>query len=641
MSKRFTSTVFFVMLDIILLAIRGIATATDTATTFSDPFLHSVQTKHTIVKERSLQIVNKNIVTATLEKSLITVNQPVVCSLSSTVPVDFSRNSYKIISSNQLHELSSIKDVTDYYNGILNGGWDDTSARISFNFDWEKLLGPRVGYDTTTNISVVENWKDYGPFHIVHINRTAGSDVSTVLGVSEPFYVGFEPVQQLQQFASLKDSYYPGQEIVLNVTAEYYESYYKIYKVNSSYKDDPYIFNSATMVHVSTITCLLEPSTHQIHVDWTIPGLYQMVMFTKYSQIIAVSDVFTLNRVDSLAQSVTTDLESYYAGQNLTLTISRPNGTLFDSNIAIALIPANQSLYQSSIQDEPIIYTRQWDKSESIMEFLLPLSATLSDGPYKIISYIGSSKISNAIRLGVSKEFQIQRTLIQITMPKRNITQGETINFNVYTPYFDMTSYETTYTGYRFAIVSWNYDPDNNKTNGILNTYYQKNDVFNGTITLKERFNNLDPGTYRFALLYYTQYDQTVLYTIPNTTFRLERNNFILTTDKNRYQIGDKMSISLTTSKKVPLFGIFGSWFHPGSINVPPYYKYVSIQNEQNETYPSSVINETTIVDWPIPGEYQIRVYLSYNNFVYSDPFTINKQIRINTHNRMETAQKI
>jgi hypothetical protein len=621
MTKHFTCTVLL-LFHVILFGIITTVTSKEIVTTLADPYLHSA-THHIVPNERSLRIVNKNVVTATLDQTFITVNEVVFCSLTSTVPVDFSRNSYKIISSKQLNELSNINEATDYYNDIRNGGYDDRSASMYAYFNWQKLLGPSVGDDAATNVSIVENWKEYGPFHFVHTNTTAGSDTSKVLGMSEPFYVGFTPEQQQQQFSSLKGSYYPGQEIVLDVTSEFYGSYYKIFKVNSSYKDDPYQFNTATVVHASTISSFLEPTTHTIPIDWTKPGLYQMVMFTTYNQIIiAVSDVFTINRVDSLAQSVTTDMTSYYAGQNLTVTISRPTGTLFDSEITIALIPANQSIYQSSIHQNLITTTVQWDKSKSIMEFTWTIPATLRQGSYKVIPYIG--KISDAIRLGVSKAFQIKRTLIQITMPKRTITQGETITFDTYTPYFDMPSYEDTYSGYRFAIVLWNYDPNNNQTNGTLNTEYQPVDEFNKNMTVKVRFNSLDPGTYKFALQYYTKYDQTVLYNIPNTTFRLERNTFTVTTDKSRYRIGDTMSISLTTSKKVPLLGLYGSWFYPG-LDVAPYFKYIPIQNEQEDTSPSSTITETTKVDWPFPGEYKIQVQLDYNNFIYSTPFTIKK----------------
>jgi hypothetical protein len=272
---------------------------------------------------------------------------------------------------------------------------------------------------------------------------------------------------------------------------------------------------------------------------------------------------------------------------------------LFNSSIGISFVPAANTSRILGYPDHVV----QWDSSQVTMTFVLRIDPRTNRGTYKVVAFIGNP--ISAFRLGISKGFQIKRPLMKINMPKRNLTQGETVVLNVYNPYFDFNQFSATYSGYHFRIVPWNYP-----TNGTFETIAE----------LPIMFVRLNPGTYKYALFSYSKYSSTFMYAIPNSTFRVIQNNGIITIDKESYRIGDLMSISLTSTRKVPLSGPFQSWFFPQS-NLFPYSKYIPFEESQGAV----VINETTTVDWPFPGEYYIKVYLGYSPWAVSKKFKITK----------------
>jgi hypothetical protein len=297
---------------------------------------------------------------------------------------------------------------------------------------------------------------------------------------------------------------------------------------------------------------------------------------------------------------------SYYAGQDATIVITRPSGPLFRANVGISFVPINASLENTSPD-----HVVELDSSRVTTNFTLRIDARKDRGTYKVITFIGST-YSSGLRWGQSKAFELKRPLIMISMPKRNLTQGEKVDIDVYNPYFDFDYYNGYYEEYEFRIIAWN---------------YPRNSTFTRASNLPTSMSvDLGPGVYKFGLFLQTKYESIFKYTIPNSTFRVIQNRGIVTTDKTSYRIGEKMSFSLTSSKKIPLSASFDARFSPGS-DLPPYTKQLTFKEYKGAVAPT-IINGTTTVDWPFPGEYRIVVRISYLDWAFSKPFNITKKTR-------------
>jgi hypothetical protein len=195
-------------------------------------------------------------------------------------------------------------------------------------------------------------------------------------------------------------------------------------------------------------------------------------------------------------------------------------------------------------------------------------------------------------------------TGISVTMPKRWLSQGESIPYTINNKYFQYSALEDEFTSY-----------DDGYAPGLV--------AMSPNLIAR-----LPPGIYRFAVHYYYTYYYYNRLDITNSSFRVLSNPASIVTDKKQYTKGNQVSIqySLSTQNKIPLIGPYTIQVYP--LNTSKYYSFNIQGYPENAT---STLNVTLLLkEWPgyeVVGDFELRIDFNFGATVYT--WVKSERIRI------------
>jgi hypothetical protein len=461
-------------------------------------------------------------VSMTISKDVYYVGEDIVCNIASptelqVIIIDDLGGPFRIVKTTELSQVLST--ATNYYRGAITKIVNHSYAIMSFNPYYELLLGgefwsPLYNDVKTTNVTIID-WDNIGTFNLVFLS----ADRTKVLSTSDPFRITIPNV-----VLNVKNEYYPGDTVLLNISAEAWSAsdYIKVFEVTESFQEEPTKFNNATYI----VARQLDYDRHFV-IKWTRPGLYQIVYFSGYNQVVkSISNVFHVLRTtnETKPKIAVAPNSTYYPGQKIRLFITGgPGRTLFNTNFIISFVPATVSVSSSTFDLSTLINSQyfRWDSSSITMEFN-PKIEWLRTGFYKAVIFSGSNAAFDTgspydfFRFGVSKAFRVTKAMINVQMKNRTWTQGESVSLGLYNPFNFYLSSMIEYAYYTFHIIpaiptKWD----------VQTMKHYEVPVPTNLIVL------LQPGFYRFALFYneYSEigYSTTYLYSIPNSSFRVVR----------------------------------------------------------------------------------------------------------------------
>jgi hypothetical protein len=548
--------------------------------------------------------------------------------------LSFEYNNVKIVKSSQLNVISSSSSIVELMNYLENSwvtSYSATNVSVNVAFNFTKLLGPILTADSpsilnSTNATIID-WNEIAkdPFQILYVN----DEGTQILGTSKPFTI----VQTKVDVNINVDELFPGEFLDMSIVAPdgtyEYQEYFKIFKVPFSVHNDTSVLNDPT---ISTLisTQTLQWYQRTVLVNWNTPGMYQVVLFSKYHQIIlGISEVFhvssnTKTTKSSLTIEGTTTSNSSQpyigiCGTNITYRLTRTAATPFNRNIRFFFIPekANPTEGYRSV----LLLNTVWDSTSTTIRFTstVPL---FKAGRYKLAALLIDEYPSGAeYPLAVTRAVRIN-TGINVTLPKRWLIQGETIPYDIYNPYFNYSwKIQDTYRyGYVTHIVP-----------SIFPNYKDSDYLYGSQAVLPNLVAQFPPGQYRFEVFLYEGEYYHPLLSITNSSFRVLANNASITIDKKQYPKGKQIEIeySLTTQRKIPLIGPYQVKME--SLTTQPYFDY-GMKKADNEVA-SSTLNGTLLFSGCcgeiLQGEdFQIKIYFSYNDVEYiwaiSESFNIS-----------------
>jgi hypothetical protein len=511
-----------------------------------------VLTVHAIVTMTYRQVLAQTTGTddmnITIQFSTVAPHEYFNCSFFSKQPIMYNPNFFpkerlRIVSSAQLDNasqafsyLQSFQETLNLYykypDNISNNIYTSTASMLITH----KELGCKEVEccDVPTNVTL-PTYSNTPPLQIVVVNNATNK----VRGKSIPFRIaGNDAGMKL-----LERSYFPGEGLNIVVANWVDIDYVKIFEVTSSYKNTPLRFNSAPVVKVYK-SPYFYPVPRSLIIDWTKPGLYQAVAFSRYDQIIrSISDPFTVKaNTDKSKAKITVDSTSYVLGQAINTTITREDGTPYDTQIRLFIGPANMTFQGNTPTTEPFDFIEVVGRATWISRSKTIKTSGqfpwLENGRYKV--YVFVYDFYSSYFLGSSPSFRVTNP-IKITMPKRRYIQGEDSPFDVYMP-LDLEDYNTGCTdcGYiGLAIVQSNFTAGDESeiTPHVWGTRNDKIRMF--------------PGLYRFAVVRRFDTGLRSAWFIANSTFEVVPNHPIVTTDKKVYKKGEKIALTLKTTRNI------------------------------------------------------------------------------------------
>jgi hypothetical protein len=583
--------------------------------------LHYLTQQHLSVD--AIHITND--VNVTVNKQYYSSFQPIMCHVSSLLKakkkgrqVSFLEN-VRIVSSKLLSREQNLWDIPDLVeyrslSKLYRSKIDDqvnSTVRLYFDtiigppfyqaFNYDDMdMGPQDhGYTDLTVTNTSWNTAN-GRFQCIIVDDNA----QTVLGASKPFDIGPPKPVSIQVN---KTKVIPGEVLKVNFFSSNLSihedcdsgDYLRLYKVPYDLSANPFLFNSkankATLVSSFTNflgqglwdfkKCPSDSSLFQHLVYFDTPGKYQFVLFSIYKQLVrGISNVFEIDTMPLSKNATVTVLNTtgIYPGQHVGINIYDLQRPPLDAKLDVAFIRAKDSVKEylnetkrwTSMHDYGYW---KWDNKDAKFDFDEGTILTWSSGTnnVSIIARYNSMlhgyyKAVILIRgkvIGVSKKFLVKPPFIQIPLPKRTFSYWELISFKdiIYNPYFQ---YSDRYDNEAEIFYSGLYFVSPNLTLKKQEPSYGQYPKFDGYQVTD--IIDFPPGLYhiRYFKYYKPDWEMYALdYAIPirNTTFRVVQNDVILKINgnKTRFKYGDTISYSLTTSKKVNLYGIYSIYTVP------------------------------------------------------------------------------
>jgi hypothetical protein len=470
---------------------------------------------------------------------------------------------------------------------------------------------------------------------------------STVLDTSNVFWLGIRSMDvQLN-----KNAYISGENIHIKYIMPkgvpeptvLHGDRIKVFSVKSSYANQPRLFNNASVVADDN-----DFYNNVVSIDWTTPGLYQLVVYSRYFNTIrCISDVFTVENSDTA--EITINQSTLYLGEKVTVTITF-NGNKIPETIEISILSDKDDVSKKGFWWGGVpSYYYEWNSSSTVAEFSVPTVRAMP-GSYKLRLKTG------VIYLGQSDVFIVNSPLVTLhTLEKRQYFQGETVLFDIYNPYvpqLDCTGIfcdESDYYIHKFMIVSTLYpsieyekliDTTNSSTSTIIVPY--------------------NVGTYKIILkrfLYTVGYHEMVeelihAWDVTNSTFTIVPNLAMLSASVNCPYDEDNtvdkfINISLRTLNNIPLYGPYTfelvqsarpligpyPYEHVETTELGVVYYSKTVNNNKNKTNKSkhatssdtNVLNTTLLVKREKHELFfnmlRIRIVIDYSIWALSSPF--------------------
>jgi hypothetical protein len=204
---------------------------------------------------------------------------------------------------------------------------NSNKASYQIGFDWGKLFNSHYDLHTIGSGYQIKllyekrfetNGTIYDPdrylFRILALNK---DDPAVITGISSMF--SLDPIMVTITLDSTE--YVGGQSMNITVNSQDGLGYFKVFQVPYSYKNDPLLFNNATVVKWN----LMEQQVDLlVTITWNKPGLYQVVLFSPYGQIIrGISEVFQVKQFvrKTNSTSMVLDKKSYSHLESMILSI--------------------------------------------------------------------------------------------------------------------------------------------------------------------------------------------------------------------------------------------------------------------------------------------------------------------------------
>jgi hypothetical protein len=483
-------------------------------------------------------------------------------------------------SSSKFSNISTDYDMVNvtvqmYYDNIIGPVFGDF-----YSYDDDSML---QSYDNgNTIVTIVNKTWIACPYQCVVVNKTT----QQILGASKPFTIGPPNPVTINVNAN---SYIPGQTLIINMTSQNkstfedrnYGDYLRVYKVPYDVKMNPVVLNTnggnATYIKTIDIEYSKKLSPIEQLIDWKIPEKYQLVLLSKYKQLVrGISNVFEVKSIKQNKQTTltfnngtidTNNVTRIYPGQSIQITINTP-GPPIGSKIVTAFIKAKDTVTTYSNGTKEWIAMsdgqRTWDSTSTSLTITTARFNRLDSGYYKVVVLAGG------IVIGVSKQINIQQPLIQIRLPKTNYYQWEPIPFQNYitNPYFTPDVYYKENYVYIYEIVPLNFVSPNGTMSSDFSPVQYGLPIYNNNENKQNtNINTLQPGLYNIRLFihryewyndhYYQLFWLEKVITIKDTIFRVVSNDGILTIKnyKPQYKYNDYINYTFTTQYNVQLGG--------------------------------------------------------------------------------------
>jgi hypothetical protein len=329
--------------------------------------------------------------------------------------------------------------------------------------------------------------------------------------------------------------------------------------------------------------------------------------------------------------NITVDNTTYFPGQNMTVTVTKPiNMPLDDLDLIIYYVSGNTSTVSSNLTNRIGGDSFKWHSSSTTMKYVTKVPLVKNPGIYKLIVFVDfplPEGGSEEVHIGTSKNvFRINSPLLQIVMPKRQLRQGETIfGMQIYNPY-------------NIEIAS-SLDPYTRRIRGLKviprNWTTNQTEIYHGP-NVAEFFTIYRPGSYKFAIFDCTfpiLNNCSLVFDIANSTFNVLANTPIITFVPNQiyYRNGDSLSMSLTTSANIPLYNTFGLYIVKAPYVVTgKQYAWGEFTNTNGVV--TRNLNTTVTIDWDLDDirlgyeDYKVVVQLSNSAWGISESFTVTNQ---------------
>jgi hypothetical protein len=630
---------------------------------------------------KAIPVANK--VTVRVSKKYYSAFQGISCSISRlnnlTDSVSFKdKDRYyteyrnvRIVKSSQLgSDGGTINALTDYakdFGGLLYGKNNTRNeVNVTIKLRYDTIIGPtflqRWNYDSCgsptddngyTNITLANSSWLAGPYHCIVVN----DDNTKILGASEPFSIGPSDPVTIQVN---KDVFLPGEKLKASIFSMNHTGYndwddgdyLRVYKVPYDLRSNPLLLNTggnATYVgrlyfEYPIIGAEMNRSSIGQTVYWKTPGLYQIVLFSDYLQLIrGISNVFEVGAISRNRNTTVTVLNTtgIYPGQHVSFTIHSPQRPPYNSLITLAFIPARDNVTRyingtkswisphtdgrwkwnntASTFDLDFYDSVTWDSGTTNLTVTARYTSLLS-GWFKVVVQAGG------VVIGVSKQFLVKYPYIQMPLPKRIFSQWESIPIknHINNPYMEDIMDDSNYQ-YWYQIVPKSYTQPQYvwEDRGPQQFGYTLDDI---TIV------DFTPGLYNVRCFVYDTrwFDNDKYYRlaniilIRNTTFRVVQNDaYLAIADKMKtFKYNDTISFSLTTANKVPIYGGF-------TMHSTCKYGMLATSLQSNTRTDLSIINGTVQIDWYrfqcYNKQSKVQLYASIGNLsAYSVALTIN-----------------
>jgi hypothetical protein len=551
---------------------------------------------------------------------------------NNTKPIEDIVGSLKIVPSYFDYNNDDISTSSNFAQGFyLEKKFTNNKASYQISFVKNTFFGnvdvfnePGSGYIIkplydTRNITNVQTYP-YA-FRVVSLNN---ENPPVLTGISTTTFA-LDPILVNITIDSTKYISSQSMNVSFGNTKDTY-GYYKVLQVPYSYKNDPLLFNNASVVMWN-----IKPRTTStwVTIIWNKPGLYQLVLFSPYGMIRGISDVFEVTpfvrRTNST--SISLDKTSYSYLDTMKITMKIENGTPpINSNVFVTFYRWNATIKDGCYYDDNPYYGGLkrtgtvrfgtqgfgWNTTSTTMVMDGTVN-WLETGWYKAVLYTGTN--CDSFRIVTSQTLiKIKKIPMRIDMPKRKYYRGETTILTASSPYTYLTNKEdiTSWDPYPFIIIPAHVTP------GVTTGYWTSEQIFKYKLVTMA----LDPGLYKIAI-YKDNYKAGSYYlmTVSNSTFAVAANQLLISTDKNKYNNNDKIVVSVTTVRNVTLSGSYTVKI--SSISTKQYDPKVltAVQTSYETAYGTSTTVQTTIsINWCVScyeKQYTVQVFYPNN---YTSP---------------------
>jgi hypothetical protein len=516
----------------------------------------------------------------TVLKQTIIPGEVFSCDIESTIPIKYNTYStpsdqLRVVSSIELGSIATATNYIDLLYYVESTIFNLTKLRIPLLY--QKLVAPVIPCCDIpkTNVTVMD-WTTIPPLHVVVVNEKGDK----ILGTSKAFRIAHENIDIILY----ERSYFPGEGMNWTFSSSLDVGDTRIFAVPYSLKNNQLRFNDATVVK-QFYNPPYDNGMRRHVVEWSKPGLYQAVAFSEYGQIIrGISNTFKVKAETSKSKTkISVDSSSYVTGQSITTTITREDGTPYQTQLRIDLVPASATSDADFAWDNRrYVGYLSWDtKSKTITNTgKIPWC---NNGWYKVLVIVDG--YDSEYRLGVSSAIQVEIP-IKVDLSKHTYLQGEKGSVDIDNP-IDLEQYVPETDGSAsvdIEIVPTGFVPQR-KNDGSYDPFvYRLQEDFVATMV---------PGEYQFVVNFHLNEEIRGSYEIADSTFKVLENNPIVKTDKKSYKKGDTIILTLTTRRN--------------KVFPESYPVYIVSESDNNIQYKmasfetDTVVNQLTttiLVDW-------------------------------------------